>query len=223
MFAYRKRLAACGLAISVAIIANVQARAQLAESDFSVDVDGWLVSGDVTSAVPAYVATGGNPSGYINATDLTVGGIWFWEAPAKFLGDKSGAYGFPLTYELRMRGSGPLFNYSDVILDGGGLSLHLVRTPPVPGNIAWTSYSALLSEAEDWRIGSAAGAAATQSQVQAVLASLTRLRIRGEFISGSDNGDIDNVVLNGVPEPDSLVVALFSLTLLFKRQRVYGR
>jgi len=212
-------VAALSLVLSVAIGGNDRVVAQLAESDFSINDEGWLVSGDATSSAPTYVGTGGNPGGYLNATDLTVGGVWFWDAPAEFLGDKSGAYGFSLTYDLRMRGSGPLFDDSDVILDGGGLSLHLAPTPPVPVNVPWTVYSALLSDAEDWHVGSSGGPAATQSQIQTVLASLTRLRIRGEFITGSDNGDLDNVVLNGVPEPACLALLLLGLALRPLRAR----
>ncbi len=175
----------------------------VAESDFNTDSEGWLVAGDSASASPTYFATGGNPTGFVRGTDLAVGGVWTWDAPAKFLGDKSGSYGFPLTYDLRMRGNGSLFDDSDVTLNGGGLSLHFDQTASVPADVAWTSYSVVLSESAPWRVGSLSGPIATQADVQAVLTNLTRLQIRGEFITGPDNGDLDNVVLNGLPEPAS--------------------
>jgi alkaline phosphatase D len=184
---------------------------QIATSDFSVDDEGWTVSGDATSAVPTYVAVGGNPGGYVHVTDLAANGVWYWEAPAKFLGDKLASYGFSLTYQLRMRGSGSLFDSNDLILNGGGVSLHLDQTPPVPSDVLWTSYTALLSEFGGWKVGSLAGPAATQFQFQTVLSSLTRLRIRGEFITGPDNGDLDNVVLHGVPEPSFWLILLSAL------------
>jgi hypothetical protein len=56
------------------------------------------------------------------------------------------------------------------------------------------------AERNGWRVGSLAAEAASKDQMLAVLSSLDRLRIRGEFITGADNGDLDNVVLNGVPE-----------------------
>jgi hypothetical protein len=92
------------------------------------------------------------------------------------------------------------------LVECAGLSLHLDQTPPIPADTIWTSYSALLSESADWRVGSLVGPAATQFQVQTVLGALTRLRIRGEFITGSGNGDLDNVILNGVPEPSCLAL-----------------
>lgn len=192
----KSRLASWSIQLLSLVSATCSA-APIVVSDFSSGDEAWLVTGDVTSAVPEYIGAGGNPGGFLRATDQAVGGVWTWDAPAKFLGDRSVSYGYSLTYDLRMRGSGPLFNDSDVILTGSGLALYLAQTPPVPADVAWTSYTALLSETANWRVGSLAGAAATKENVQSVLASLTRLQIRGEFISGSDNGDLDNVVLNG--------------------------
>jgi hypothetical protein len=194
----------------------------IAQSDFSVNSDGWTLAGDSTTATPAYLSTGGNPGGFIRGFDEVVGGVWFWRAPTKFLGDDSAAYGFSLTYDLRMRGSGPISVYSDIILDGAGISLHY-DTSPVPSDIPWTSYSVLLSETAGWKVGSLSGTLATQTQVLAVLSDLTGLRIRGEFISGADNGDLDNVVLNArasaAPEPGSIVLAsLGALAFLATRR-----
>jgi hypothetical protein len=185
----------------------------IAISDFSVEDEGWRLTGDSTSALPAYFSSGGNTGGFVRGQDSVVGGVWYWQAPSKFLGDDSAAYGEFLTYDLRMRGTGPLFDDSDVILTGAGLSLHF-DTSSVPQDGPWTSYTVLLSETAGWRVGSLAGALANQSQFLAVLADLSSLRIRGEFITGPDNGDLDNVVLhaNAVPEPISL--SLFAIGVL---------
>lgn len=223
---------AVGLAIltmaATGLLPSPAAADVLVSSDFSVDDEGWLLSGDATSAVPTYVSPGGNPGGFIRGVDITVGGVWFWEAPAKFLGNVSAAYGFSLTFDSRMRGSGPLFDDSDIILVGGGLSLHLAAISPVPQDVSWTSYSALLSETAGWRVNSLGGLAATQTQMQTVLSNLTRLRIRGEFITGPDNGDLDNVVLNGVvpsavPEPGSLTLGGLGLATLLGFTRLRGK
>lgn len=40
------------------------------------------------------------------------------------------------------------------------------------------------------------------------------LRIRGEFITGSDNGDLDNVVLTAVPEPEANALIVAGLGLV---------
>lgn len=188
------------LAIAAALF-SACAAAGTVRSDFSVDADGWMLSGDATTAVPAFVASGG----YVNGVDETVGGVWYWQAPAKFLGDRSLSFGQMLSFDLRMRGSGPLFDAPDVTLSGGGLTLH-VDLSPVPENTAWTTYAVQLSEAGGWRVDDLAGPAATATQIQQVLGNLSALRIRGEFITGPDNGDLDNVVMAAVPEPQAYVL-----------------
>lgn len=192
----RNKCVCYALALLLIGTSNSQA-IQLAASPFDTNDEGWKVTGDAQSATPAYVATGGNPGGFIRGFDNVVGGVWVWSAPAKFLGNMSAAYGFPLTYDLRMRGSGPLFDDSDVILTGSGVSLYLIKTPPVPQDVAWTSYSALIQDVASWHVGGYSGPLATELQIRNVLTNVTSLQIRGEFISGADNGDLDNVVLNG--------------------------
>jgi hypothetical protein len=174
-------------------------------SDFASDTEGWLLFGDATTSVPGFVAAGGNPGGYLHGSDQTVGGVWYWQAPAKFLGNRSLSFGQTLSFDLRMRGSGSLFEDSDVRLEGGGQSLH-VDLSPVPQNVPWTSYSVALNESGGWRVGSFNGAAATDAQIQQALTNLAALRIRGEFISGPDNGDLDNVVMAAVPEPQTYLL-----------------
>jgi hypothetical protein len=174
-------------------------------SDFSLDSEGWMLFGDSTTSAPTHNAVGGNPGGFLNGTDRTVGGVWFWQAPSKFLGDRSLSFAQSLSFDLRMRGSGPLFEDSDVVLAGAGLSLH-VDLSPVPQGVDWTSYSVVLGEAGNWRVGSRTGVAATDAQIQQVLGNLTSFRIRGEFITGSDNGDLDNVVMAAVPEPQTYLL-----------------
>jgi hypothetical protein len=184
-----------------------------ASSTFDAGDQGWLLSGDAVTAIPEWLSSGGNPGGYIHGTDVVAGGVWYWQAPAAFLGNASSSYGQSLSFDLRMRGSGPVFDDSDVILGGGGLTLHY-DFANLPADLAWTHYSAVLNEAAGWKVGSLAGPAATQVQVQSVLANLTSLRIRGEFITGADNGDLDNVVLAAVPEPETWALWLAGLALL---------
>lgn len=223
------RLNLCGPRFTVFSLVMLCATSSLkadfiAMSDFSTNDEGWRLVGDSTTATPTYLSTGGNPGGFVRGFDQVVGGVWFWQAPTKFLGDDSAAYGHTLTYDLRMRGSGPLFDDSDVILSGAGLTLHL-DTSPVPSDTSWTSYSVLLSETAGWKVGSFAGPLATQSEVLAVLSNLTSLRIRGEFITGDDNGDLDNVVLNAspVPEPNSLVLASLGILGLVSQRRFWRK
>jgi hypothetical protein len=59
------------------------------------------------------------------------------------------------------------------------------------------------------------GAPASETDIQNVLADISSLRIRGEYISGDDRGDLDNVVL-----PD-IVMPLHLLSFTAKNQNGY--
>jgi hypothetical protein len=188
----RAALAAC------AFLCSGVAAAATVSSTFDSDAEGWLISGDAVSGIPTWVANGGNPGGHIEADDSVAGGVWYFDAPAKFLGGLPGAYGGTLSFDLRQTGSGSQFQAADVILNGAGLELRIDAGPnPLPVG-TWVSYSLALTEAAGWTNG---GAAASQSDLLAVLGALDRLRIRGEFISGSDTGRLDNVALSAVPLP----------------------
>lgn len=209
------------LLLGVACSASLGSAHAGATSTFDTDTEGWKLFGDSTTSDPSHVASGGNPGGYIHGTDLTIGGVWYWQAPSKFLGDNSGSYGQTLSFDLRMRGSGPLFDDADVILAGGGVTL-VFDFAAVPADTGWTPYAVELSEAAGWRVSTLGGALATKAQIQAALGATTALRIRGEFITGTDNGDLDNVLLPAVPEPEAYALFLAGLGILgaaVKRRR----
>ena len=212
---YSKHIAAvAGLALSLGASSALAG----ASSDFNTGTtDGWLLFGDSVTSAPTYVATGGVTGGYIHGTDAVLGGTWYWLAPAKFLDNDSASYGDALSFDLRMRGNGSLFSDADVILQSGGTSLFYTfgtGTNLVPADTTWTPYSVLLSETAGWRVGSQNGVLANQTQVMQVLANVTSLQIRGEFISGPDNGDLDHVLLAPIPEPETWALMLAGLGLI---------
>lgn len=169
----------------------------LVTSTFDAGPDGWAVGGDATSTAPTYSAAGGNPTGYIRANDTVSGGTWYFIAPAKFLGNAAAAYGQNLSFDLtqQITGGPDPFNNSDVLLTGAGISLAF-DTPVNPAYYPlWTSYAVPLRASAGWRVTNLTGAPATEAQMQAVLANLTALRIRGEYQTGADTGGLDNVVL----------------------------
>ena len=177
----------------------------LARSTFDADSEGWLVK-DLAyptpgappvpfgTYTPAYNSTGGNPGGYLSATDPT-GNAWYWFAPAKFLGNRLQAYGGTLSFDLSVTGTGAPFTEEDVILVGGGLTL-VTRIPARPGT-TFTSYRVDLTEL-GWTRDSFAGVAATQADMKTALGALTAIYIRGEYLLNMDDvGQLDNVVLEG--------------------------
>lgn len=203
------------LVVLLAILGTCSSPVQagfIATSTFDSGADGWTaheLGGNANSLT--WHATGGNPGGYVNAVDIQDAHSWYWIAPAKFLGDVSSAYGGTLTFDLREHGTTASFApEGDSRLTGGGITLVFDTVNDPTSN--WTSYSvSLLETAPGWHLNSVTGAAPTQTQFQTVLTSLTSLSIRGEYISGADNGDLDNVFLNtpsavAVPEPGSLAL-----------------
>ena len=216
--------------IAVAIFAPTFASAAIISSDFSTGLDGWTgvdlpynTNGPYTNPVanftPSWISSGGNPGGYIDILDPTAD-VFYFQAPAAFLGNKSSAYGGVLEFDVRsvpLDGNGFVFDDEpDVVLVGGGFTLVAnIGTAPTPG--IWTHFTASLTEAGGWRQGSLTGASVTAAQFQNTLSSLSALRIRGEFVNGGDRGDLDNAAI--VPEPTSGVLLASAALLCAMRRR----
>lgn len=200
----------CALCLlALAAVASAPCRADpIVLSNFDTDAEGWTVVNDNSTAV-TWVSTGGSPGGHIRNTDGRTGISWYFNAPAKFLGDQSAAYGGTLTFNQSQTpftaGLG-----EDVILVGtNALSLYYDNAQNAAGYPVWTSFQIALDDTAPWRV-TGTGALATQAQIQSVLASLAALRIRGEYSSvGNDTGYLDNVALNASPIPEPATLALF--------------
>lgn len=193
------------LVIASVLMPQVSFASTFAQSTFDTDRDGWLVKDlpfptpgappvELQTFMPTQQPAGGNPGGYISFADPTAN-TWYWFAPAKFLGNKLGAYGGTLSFDLVVTGTGTLYDEEDVILVGGGITL--VFTLPARPGTTFTTYHIGLTET-GWRLNTRAGAAATQTDMATVLGSLTGLYIRGEYLLSSDDaGKLDNVILEG--------------------------
>ncbi len=158
-------------------------------SSFDADWEGWTVA--VNGQAANYASIGGNPGGYVWVTDPPGSGTWYWQAPARFRGNHSAAYGRYLTFDLRQSATAGQFDDDDVVLEGGGRTLvfDTARNPFTD----WTSYSVKLDETAGWT--RVTGQPATQAEMRMVLAALEGLYIRGEYQSGSATGSLDNVFL----------------------------
>lgn len=196
---------------SFATLCSLAWPAAAAVSTFDTDAEGWYAQGDSQGPL-AWVATGGQPGGHVQIDDLTTGGVTYFMAPAKFLGNQSGAYGSLLRFDLMQvyPGGANQFNAVDVGLQGGGLSL-VYDTAANPANGSWTAYAVPLT-AGAWHVSALNGAVASEAQLRAALASLSALAIRAEYQTGADVGHLDNVSL--VPEPAPSVMLLGGLAAL---------
>jgi hypothetical protein len=145
---------------------------------------------------PMYQGTGGNPGGYISTVN-SVFGTHFFQAPASFLGDKSGFYGGRLWFNTKVS-AGTTVSLPDVVLvSSNGLAL-TIDAGPEPTE-TWRTYSVGLTETSGWRKGTLVGSPASRVDMEKVLSSLAALRIRSEYVNGSGSGSLDNVMLEGLP------------------------
>ncbi|MGQ0507380.1 MAG: laminin B domain-containing protein [Myxococcaceae bacterium] len=186
-------VAAAGVFVLAGCGVDVPALPSLTQvsSAFDSDADGWTVAGDANGAsvLPIYSATGGNPGGYVSAKDDVTGGTWYWQAPAKFLGDQSANYGKLFKFDQRVQETTLMFEEArDIVLRSGDTEL-VFDVATAPGT-AWTPVSVLLSESSGWKVGNAAP---TPEQFKNALKTISGLYIRGEYRVGADTGSLDNV------------------------------
>jgi hypothetical protein len=175
------------------VVADVQA-VPFVRSTFDTGTEGWELAGDGKGLT--HVAAGGNPGGHLNATDQGSGDTWYWSAPRKFHGDQSLAYGGVLSFDLRQPDPREEYRDDDVILEGGGLSLGY-DMPGFP-TAAWQRFEVPMLPLSVWRVRGTNQPVA-EAAFRQVLANVTALRVRGEYLNGADTSDLDNVTLSFVP------------------------
>lgn len=164
-------------------------------STFDTDDEDWRTTPDARrNPLPDFVATGGNPGGYLTASDLASGDVWYFCAPAPFLADQSALYGGIFRYDVKQNLTTSQFAAPDVTLTGRNGTILAFDIEPNPGT-DWSPRSVVLLASSGWRVTDLAGPLATETQMQDVLADLDAVCIRGEYRSGSDRGDLDNVYM----------------------------
>lgn len=200
---------------TVQLLTKQNAHADLI-STFDTDADGWSVtdfanleSNDyaitATFAV-TYNATGGTPGGYISESDPSSQYFTF-SAPAKFLGNVTGATG--LSYDLTHPTGYVGIQAADVILVGNGTRLVWMSNPGLAPNAGWTNVNMAFAPSSAWHVETTTGSLATATDFQTVLGNLSELYIRGEYTNGDEVTGLDNIHLTGtsaVPEPASLML-----------------
>jgi hypothetical protein len=98
-----------------------------------------------------------------------------------------------ISFSLKQSGLQVSLIDDDVVIVGpAGRLSYRFRTSP---GTDWTDFSVRLSESEGWTWNW--NRRATQAQIESVLAETTRLDIRGEYVTGPDEGSLDNFVLRG--------------------------
>jgi hypothetical protein len=216
-----------GMSASVLVPSAASAAPILVQSTFGTDAEGWTVNDLVNlqaSSAPVFVAAGGNPGGFLRTADLYNFNAYI--APAAFLGNQSAAYGGNLHLEERVLSS--TFSGVPMAVISDGLTTLQFRTNAPASGAAWTSFDIPLLAASGWELfadGNVAGAAASEVQLQTVLAGLNSLRLRADWRSGgTEQVDLDNVRLeradvSSVPEPSSVALVGAGLAGLLRARR----
>jgi len=165
----------------------------LVRHDFTESAEGWQVAGDAGTVDPIFSASGGHPDGCISGTDEALGETWYFRAPASVLRQLPAAMNGAMSFSLRQSESQVSRLDDDVVIIGpaGRLSYRFQTQP----GTQWTDFSVQLLEAEGWTWNW--NRRATQAQIDSVLAAPTGLDIRGEYVTGQDEGSLDNFVLRG--------------------------
>jgi hypothetical protein len=165
----------------------------LVRHDFTQSAEGWRVAGDAGTVDPIFNANGGHPDGHIAGTDEALGETWYFRAPDSVLRQLPDAMNGTISFSLRQSESQVSRLDDDVVIIGpaGRLSYRFQHAP----GTQWTDFSVRLLESEGWTWNW--NRRATQAQIDSVLAAPTGLDIRGEYVTGQDEGSLDTFVLKG--------------------------
>lgn len=150
-------------------------------SSFDSDLEGWTTDGDGDSE---WVATGGNPGGYLLGKDQALGSSWHFVSPAEWQGNWINFTW--LQFKLKAMAGGWSFNERPMVCLSGMNGIDLWWTGPVPHQ-SWTPYGIALTPE----------AFGTNAVVfNSVMSYVKELRIYGEVSSGVDRAAMDSFGLH---------------------------
>ena len=179
------------LAVFIAAVFSVTPAYSNLTSTFNSDAEGWTVTGGATGFT--YQSAGGNPDGYIKASDMSNGG-WFFIAPSSWAGNWSGYIGGSLQFDLlRTVATGAMTVNNVRIYSVGNFVAWDVSINPPLGD--WTHYAVDITSSNFDRISGISG-----TTFEGIMSNVTALYIQGEFPDDGITG-LDNVQINAVPIP----------------------
>ena len=189
-------------ALALTLLAVHAASALTIESTFDTGLEGWTTSvgGELT-----FVATGGNPGGFLQQTDIDLSDM-FVSAPANFLGNLSAFLNGSLSFDARqVSGAGEKYApFGFVTLFNGGNAVSADIAGADAPSSDWSTFSINLDPA---------GFQTTPEALAAVLSNVTLIAVQLESqigvveVTGMDNFRL----VSAVPEPSTLLLGSFGL------------
>jgi hypothetical protein len=188
-------LVAVGVAVAVLSLPAVASAKTLAKSTFKDSAEKWRIVGDTATdpEKPDFIATGGDPGGFIQAVDQAVGGVMYWRAPKAFLGNQKDAFGGTLSYSFQQSATDTQFDDEDIVLEGHGLTLSNSAVGSPPATPDWSTVTATL-KGSSWQ-DDTNNDGVTRREFKRVLGDLDELQIRAEYRTGDDTDGLDSVFL----------------------------
>ena len=162
--------------------------------EFTDSAEEWRISTDSGAADAIFNPNGGNPGACISGVDEALGETWYFRAPTAVLRQLAAAENGAITFSLKQSTNvdGGFLDDDVVITGTAGRIGYRFRSGSAPGT-SWKDFSVRLSADEGWRWNW--GPPATQIQIRSVLAAPLSLEIRGEYVTGEDEGSLDNFAL----------------------------
>lgn len=157
---------------------------------FSAGAEGWTTF--ETNGVTGTVRH--DPAGFIEGNDIYQGSDFFFVAPQSYVdllhsASPNATFAFDFYTTATDRAT-----YDTLVVESPSLTIVLPKTnPPID---EWKHYSYSFMNTEGWKVGKIGKNGtrpATPAEIQQVLATATKLYIRGEWKTGPDFARLDNV------------------------------
>jgi hypothetical protein len=196
------------------VLGTSAAHADIA-STFNTGAEGWIAVDPTGDYTASWQSSGGNPGGFLMGSESDPqGGVGYFIAPSNWLGNLSAYAGGTLSYDFKVIEGTDYFNAADVIISSGANSASWTSNINPVGD-GWVNFHVQLNQANF------AG-----GNLASILANVTELQIRGEFIGGAEEEGLDNVSLtantSAVPEPSTwamMLLGFFGVGFLAYRNR----
>ncbi len=160
-------------------------------NEFNKDAQDWGIVGIADAELEHLINDDGN--GFICYTPAEADTPWFYNAPEEWVQTLSDGYGTTLVYSLSQSEEGtPLDRRQalQIVADDGATIVYANVETPASN---FTPYTIPLIETAGW-LHADSPIRVTQSEFQAVLDSLTEIRILGNYRSGTARGCLDFVL-----------------------------